>query len=102
MIQYLGKMDVQIIQQAKDKWMKSIVLQLVRDLGSPEVAMSKQQEEERIEQLILYRADQLIKRGARRGWKKTLAKELNIPYSKMLYLLQQSNIKEYSYLKEQQ
>lgn len=79
--------------------MKSFVIQLVRVLGSPEVALTKQQEEEKLKLLILSKADELLKKGAHRGWKKTLARQLNISYSKMLYILQQNNIKEYTYFK---
>lgn len=80
--------------------MKSFVLQLVRVLGSPEVALTKQQEEEKLNQFILLKAEKLIKNGARRGWKKTLAKELNVSYSKILYLLHQNNIKDYTFIKD--
>ena len=82
--------------------MKSFVLQLVTKVGTPDIALKDKHEEEKLNQLILQKAEKMINNGARRGWKKTLAREMNVSYSKILYLLQQSNIREYSYLKEQE
>lgn len=74
--------------------MKSFVLMLVKVLGNPNQAKNSKLEQERIEQKIIMRAKELIESKAKKGWKKYLAYELNLPYGKVQYILKKNKIGE--------
>lgn len=74
--------------------MKSFVLMLVKVLGNPNQAINRKLEQERMEQRIIMRAKELIESKAKKGWKKYLAYELNLPYGKVQYVLKKNKIGE--------